>query len=433
MRRSKRLLATGLFFILTALPMATFAQNLPSYEGGLQRTVSLQDVLKRINESPTLKAAAKNIDVQDGLAEQAGLLPNPELAVEVENFAGENELEGIEGAETTVAISQLIELGGKRSARKSIATHEKALAEWEFQILVQDLHLETMRAFYAVLAGQERLSQSAQLLDLAEQGYQTVADRVEAGKVSPVQQLRASVELNMARNAFEIAKRQRVQTRQDLSALWGDAKPDFDNVTGDFNVLHEPPNWSDLQASFLNNPSVKRWEAELVGKKAELALESAKRIPDVSLSFGVRNFQETNNQAFVAGLEIPLQLFDRNQGERKAAQARVSQIIYQRDAAVAKLASDLQSSYQALLATFHQARTIKQDIMPAAEQANEAAQIGYQEGKFGFMEALDAQRTLFEVKAQYIDALSAYHEARLKVMRMTGSINRDSSTHLLRG
>ena len=432
MRRFIRLLAAGLFFVLTALPVVTLAQALPNGEDNPQGALSLPDVLSRIKQGPTLNAAAKNMDIQVGLVEQAGLMPNPDLTFEVENFGGTDALEGFVSAETTIAVSQLIELGGKRDARKNIAMLERRLAEWELQIQSQDLQMEAMRAFYTVLAGQERLSQATQLLALAEQGYQTVVDRVDAGKVSPVQQLRASVELNMARNAHELAKRHLVQARQSLASLWGDAKPDFDKATGDFDVLYEPPAWNELQSSFLNNPDVKRWEGELAGKRAELALERANVIPDVTLSFGVRNFQETSDQAFVAGLEVPLQLFDRNQGERKAAQSRMTQVVYQRDAAVAKLASDLQSSYQALLATFHQAQTIKQDIMPAAEQANEAAQIGYQEGKFGFLEALDAQRTLFEVKAQYLDAFSAYHEARLKVMRMTGNIS-DISTHLLRG
>jgi cobalt-zinc-cadmium efflux system outer membrane protein len=410
--------------IVVSFAVTTFAQSAPPGAAPPKKVLTLTEALERTQGSPSLKAAAKSIDIQDGLAEQVGLLPNPDLAVEVENFGGEDELEDFDGAETTVSVSQLIELGGKRSARKNIAAHDRSLAEWDFQIQRQDLLLETLKAFYAVLAAQERLDQATQLLALAEQGYQTVADRVEAGKVSPVQELRASVELNMAHNAHEISQRQLVQVRQNLSSLWGDPKPDFDVVAGDFDVLQEPPAWKDLQTTFLDNPDVKRWEAELAGKKASLDLERANSIPDVTLAFGVRNYQETNDNAFVAGLEFPLQLFDRNQGGRKAAQSKLSQSLYQRDAVIAKIASDLQSGYQELLATYRQARTIKQDITPAAEQANEAAQIGYQEGKFNFLEALDAQRTLFEVKALYIDAFSAYHEARLSVLRMTGHIDR---------
>jgi len=428
MCRYERLLTTVVYcFMIVALPATTFAQSSPPGDEDSKRVLSLAEALERSLESPSFKAAAKGVDVQDGLAEQAGLLPNPEIAVEVENFGGDDELEDFDGAETTVAVSQLIELGGKRSARKSVASHDKSLAEWDFQIQSQDLQLETQKAFYAVLSAQERLDQAIQLLGLAEQGYQTVAARVEAGKVSPVQELRASVELNMARTAKNTSQRQLIQARQDLASLWGDPKPDFDVVTGDFDALREPPAWEELQTAYTDNPEVKRWETELAGKSATLDMERANSIPDVTLAFGIRNFQATNDNAFVAGLEFPLPLFDRNQGGRRAAQANVSRTLYQRNAAVAELASDLQSAYQELLATHNQARTIKQDIMPAAEQANEAAQIGYLEGKFDFLDALDAQRTLFEVKAQYIDAFSAYHEARLNVMRMTGRIDRSST------
>lgn len=428
MRRHERLLASiGLFFILTVLPVMTFAQEQLTAERSPKRTLSLHEVLKRINESPALRSAAKSIDIQEGLSEQMTLLPNPEIAIEVENFGGEDDLKDFDGAETTVSVSQLIELGGKRGVRKGIASHKKSLAEWDYQIQSRNLQLDAMKAFYTVLAAQERQSQVSQLLSLATQGYQAVADRVSAGKVSPIQELRASVELNMARNSWEGSQRQLLQARQDLSSLWGESTPDFDVLTGNFDVLQEPPAWAELQTSFLDNLEVKRWEAELARKKANLGLERANRIPDVTISFGIRNYQETNDNAFVAGLEFPLPLFDRNQGGQKAAQSEVSQSLYQRDADVAKLESDLRSTYQAFLATFHQASSIKQDIMPAAEKASEATQIGYQEGKFNFLEALDAQRTLFEVKNQYIDAFSAYHEARFNVMKLAGRIDAFSS------
>lgn len=424
-RYERQLVAVSLFFILTTLPVATFAKDLPSSVGKQPtiRSLSLQDALNRLKDSPSFKAAAKYVEIQDGLAEQAGLLPNPDVAIEVGNFGGKDELESFEGSEITVAISQLIELGGKRSARKIFANHEKDLAERDFQIQSQDLQMEVMEAFYALLASQEKLKQTKQLLSLAEQGYQAVADRVEAGKVSPIQELRASVELNIARNAWEASQRHLIQSRQDLSSLWGAPKPDFDIVIGTFEDLQEPPPWEELQAAFPNNPELKRWEAEQAHKKANLDLEHANSIPDVTFSLGIRNFQETDDSAFVAGLEFPLPFFDRNQGGRKAAQAEVAQSAYQRDAGVAKLSSDLQSSYQELLSTLYQARTIKQDIKPAAEKANAAAQIGYQRGKFDYLEALDAQRTLFEVEAQYIDAISAYHTARLNILRRIGRID----------
>ena len=63
---------------------------------------------------------------------------------------------------------------------------------------------------------------------------------------------------------------------------------------------------------------------------------------------------------------------------------------------------------------------MRYDVVPAAELAYGAAREGYREGKFGFLEVLDAQRTLFEAKGQYIDALSEYHAARADTERLIG-------------
>ncbi len=424
MRRSLRLPAiVALGLLLITVFGQAFAQNLTIAKAETKRSLSLHDALQRIQTSPANMAAVQSVEVKEGFVKQAGLFPNPELAVEVENFGGKDELKGLDGAEITVALSQRVEIGGKRSARQSVAGHDLKLAEWDYQNQKQDLQLATMKAFYAVLTAQERFGQAEQLLGLAEQGYQTVVDRVEAGKVSPIQKLRAGVELNMARNAFESAKRQQVQARYSLASKWGDSAPDFDAVVGVFDDLNEPPEWGALQAGFLNNSDVQRWQSDLANKKANLELARAGMIPDVTLVFGARKFRETNANVLVAGLEFPLPFFDRNQGGRMTALAEVSQSAYQRDAAIAELTSGLQSAYQELLGLHQQAVIIKKEILPAAEQANEAAQIGYREGKFDFLDALDAQRTLFEVRSEYINVFSAYHEARLDVMRMTGRID----------
>lgn len=388
-------------------------------------TLSLQEALLRIEASPIFKSAEKAVEASAGKLDQAGLWLNPEIVIELENFGGTDALAGFDGAETTVAISQQLEIGGKRSSRKLLAAQAMTLTELEKRSLGQDLRLSTLQAFYEVLAAQMRREQAVRLLELAEQGYQTVADRVEAGKVSPVQQLRASVELNTARSESETARRELVQARHELCAKWGDSKPDFATVVGNFEELNDPPQWQLLEASYLENPDVQGWETEVLSKKASLALERANSLPDLTLSFGVRKYEETGDRAYVAGLEFPLPFFDRNQGGRKAALAEVSQAVFQRNALLAQRASDLRSAYEALLAAHRRAQSLQNEIIPAAEQANEATQIGYQEGKFDFLDALDAQRTLFAVKAQYVDALNAYHRARLRVQRLAGLLQQN--------
>jgi cobalt-zinc-cadmium efflux system outer membrane protein len=64
---------------------------------------------------------------------------------------------------------------------------------------------------------------------------------------------------------------------------------------------------------------------------------------------------------------------------------------------------------------------LREQILPAAEESFEAVNLGYRSGKFGFLEVLDTQRTLFEVRGQYVEALAAYHRAKAEVERVIGS------------
>ncbi|MEL7048547.1 MAG: TolC family protein, partial [Pseudomonadota bacterium] len=66
---------------------------------------------------PKLQTVAWDLRIEEARHLQAGLLPNPEAELELENFGGSGELSGTDALETTLSLRQLIELGGKREAR----------------------------------------------------------------------------------------------------------------------------------------------------------------------------------------------------------------------------------------------------------------------------------------------------------------------------
>ena len=96
--------------------------------------LSLRDALAlALERSPELAAFSWDVRVREAQALQAGLLPNPELELEVENFAGSGEVSGFDGSETTVALSQLVETAGKRSKRRRAGELDAAVAGWEYE------------------------------------------------------------------------------------------------------------------------------------------------------------------------------------------------------------------------------------------------------------------------------------------------------------
>ena len=67
---------------------------------------------------------------------------------------------------------------------------------------------------------------------------------------------------------------------------------------------------------------------------------------------------------------------------------------------------------------FTEATILADDVVPGAQTAFDAATQGYQVGKFDYLDVLDAQRTLFEAKGQYIRSLAKYHKAKIDVERL---------------
>lgn len=371
--------------------------------------------------NPDLAAFSWEVQAKEAEALQAGLLPNPELAIDLENFAGSGEFSGTDAAETTVTLSQLVELGGKRAKRREAAALVANLAGWDYETKRIEVLTDTANAFIVVLASQERLAQSTELAAVAERFFQTVKARVEAGKVSPVEQSRAQVALASARLENERSARSLAAARKSLAALWGEADSTFTRAVGALDVIETVPSLVQLAGQIERNPDVARWTAEERQRRAGLKLARADALPDLTVGLGVRNDQGSGDNALVAGISIPLPVFDRNQGGVAAARAALNKSRLEQQAVRSKTLASLAERYRDLTSAYAESMTLKEQILPAAASAFEAATLGYQAGKFGFLEVLDAQRSLFEVWGQYLEALTSYHQARAEVERLIGA------------
>lgn len=131
-------------------------------------------------KNPELTAFTLEIRAKEGQAIQAGLLPNPEISFTVENFGGSGDLHGFKGTETTLQISQMVELGGKLSKRRYVATLERNLANWDFEAKRADVLSEVTKAFIEVLSSQESLALTEELVSLSEEVFNTISARVKA-------------------------------------------------------------------------------------------------------------------------------------------------------------------------------------------------------------------------------------------------------------
>lgn len=383
--------------------------------------ITMADALAlAINKNPSLGGFSAEIRARDGAALQAGVRPNPELAVELENFGGKNSLRGFKGAETTIAFSQLVERGGKQKNRRLVAILDKNLAEWDYQSKKLDVLAATAKAFLEVLIAQEQVALNDDLLKLAKQTTTAVSEKVDAGKVSPVEKSRAQIELAAAQIETNKAIRELEAARRRLAGFWGADRADFGQLVGQLNNISVLPTEESFKEYLSNNPDLARWSTEIERSNATLRLARSEAKTDLTWSAGIRNSRESNENAFLIGISMPLGSSNRNQGGISEARARIDKTHAEHQAAKISLGTALSDVWQSLSAAYTEVVALRDEILPGAQATYEATELGYREGKLDFLQMLDAQRTLFTVKRQYLLSLGAYHLANTDMERLVG-------------
>ena len=366
-----------------------------------------------LEHNPALRAAAHGVHIAAGQRVQAAALPNPEVSLLAEGLQKE-------GRTTTVMVSQLIELGGKRGARIAAAELDGAAAAAELAAARSKLRAEVMAAFFDVLAAQERMTLAAASSELARRASAAASRRVAAGRISPVEETRARVaeanskiELSQSGSELEAARRQ-------LAAAWGGGAPSFGAVEAPSAAVPARPAGAELGAMLAQAPQLVLARIEVERQQARADLERRRQLPDLTLSLGSKRDEQFGQRQTVVGVSLPLPLFDRNQGNIASALRRTDHARDELAAIENRLALEVSQAWLRLDASEAQLEIIRSEILPAAQSAYDASAKGFELGKFGFLDVLDAQRTLFQARAQYVRSLAELHRAGADIERLLG-------------
>jgi cobalt-zinc-cadmium efflux system outer membrane protein len=373
-----------------------------------------------LTRNPGLNVQTHRIQASRALVRQAGFLPNPRIKAEVEEYdrAGA----GFDSRETTIVLSQEIELGGKRRWRTRQAEITAALAQWDYEEARLDVNAVTRRRAVILIAAQQRLALAHSAVELAKSVHGAAQERVSAGKEPPLQATKASAALELTRLDTAAARAHLNSARIRLAQMWGANEPHFTLMTGDLDSIPDAvPELQALRRQLDANPELARLNTEQEQQEANLAAAKAARIPNVNASIAMQNYEEDDTDALAFGIGAPLPLFNRNQGNIAAAQHILAGANAQRMAVRGRLTADLAAAHAKLQIAHRRVRTLTQAVVPAMESAFSAARGGYQQGKFGFLDMLDAQRGLVKTRYSLIDALSDYHVAAITIQRITGT------------
>ena len=414
----KRLVLVGLLMLL---PSASFGADpkitIEKFGGAL----TLPEVIAKVLlNNPELEAFSLEVRAREARALQAGLYKNPNLVIDVEDVFGSGAFRDVQSSQSTLLLSQVIELGGKRAKREKEALSHKDLAFWDYEAARMNILTRVAKAYTDALTAQEKLKLARELVQLSENSYNAVKARVDAGKVSPIHEVKAQVALSTTRIQQQQADNNLKAAYRRLATFWGSMTPRFKQVTGLLYRIAPVPPFDTLTGHMQSNPDLARWAAEMAQRTAAVDLEQANAVPNLKVGAGARWIEDTNDNAFVVEFSIPIQLFDRNQGDIAEARHRVAKAKAERRAIELKLNAALATGYTRLANAHSRVTSLKTKILPGARTAFEAVNEGYRFGKFGYLEVLDSQRTWFNARSQFLDALAEYHKAVADVERLTG-------------
>jgi len=366
--------------------------------------------------NPEVAATTRQVEASEGQVIQGRARPNPELAYSLEDTRSQTRTQSWQ-------LNLPIELGGKRAARTKAAEKAREQAQAQLTDVRATVRANVVAAYFDALIAQERLALAKDSSALARSSTDTVSKRVAAGKVSPVEETKARVAEAGIRVELAQAASEERNALTRLHALLGRTTAATAALEGKADDLPALPNLMDLQALAGSSPAIVLAKVEVDRRKALTEVEQSKRVPDVTVSAGVQRANETQRNVLLLGISVPLQVFDRNQGNLLEALKLEDKARDELQATTVRLHSEVAQAHDRLSTISAEVQSLQAEVLPGSKSAYDAATIGFENGKFSFLEVLDAQRTYFTAKSQYLKALAEAHRAAAEIDRLLGGVS----------
>ncbi|MGX7741798.1 divalent metal ion exporter subunit IhpA [Rhodopseudomonas parapalustris] len=386
------------------------------------QTLTMGSALQRaLNASPRLTAAERDIGIARGQRIQSGALINPAISYEQDNSFGSGAYRGTRAAETTLQISQMFELWGKRDARIAAGQAGLDAASIGRQAVRLEVLSETAIAFVTVLGLQRRIQILDEQIAAIDSITPLLQRRVEAGASSVAETGRAEVASALVKADRERTKSALHTARRELAILMGDSSPRFSSVSGRLEAIGKPPSFRSVIAAIDANPQLVRWKAVYAQRNAELLLARLKPYPDVTVSAGVRRYNETGDSAVRLSVSVPIPLFDQNQGNILSAQENLAKIAAERQANRNTLIVVAGRAYDSLQGSLRELAILRDAAIPKARGAATAISEGYGQGRYSLLEVLDAQASVAQARLREQEAQQNFHVAVATIEGLVGN------------
>jgi cobalt-zinc-cadmium efflux system outer membrane protein len=376
--------------------------------------LSLADLEQMAVEgNPTLRQAAANVEAARGRAVQSGLYPNPTAGYEAERIGAAGTAGEMQGA----FLDQMIVTAGK--LRLNRARYAQEVSQAEAQALGQQFRvLNGVRVrFYQLLAMQRLLDVQADLLRVAQDAVTTTEELVNVGAANKPDLLQARIEARQEGVALANSRTLYDSVWQQTAAFVGNPCLPVGRVAGDLESLASVPDFEATLAHLLEaSPEMQVARAEVARSRIALRREQVEPIPNVQVRVANGYDFETRKDttSVTAGVRLPL--FDKNQGNIRAAQAQVAYAEEELRRVELSLRQRLAQVYARYRTAEALVKLYREQNLPDARQAYELYLDSFRKRRAAWPQVLVAQRTYFQISVDYTQALNELRRAEVAIL-----------------
>ena len=369
--------------------------------------------------APRLAESEANIRAAEGQTIQAAVRPNPNVSLEAENIAGSYPYNGLSRSQTTLSVSEALEIGGQRPARMAAAGAGLNAARAQREQTKADFAYDLALAYAAAELAEKRANLATEALNRAQEDERAARALVNAGREADLRAVQANAATTAAQADLEGARADVSEALVRLTGLVG-ARQSYTGVSQsllDMAATLKPPPIEPLAVS----PAVRAAEASRNAVATRVSVERTRATPDITVSLGFRRIAGENANTVVAGVAVPLPLFNNNSGAIATASAELAAADARLNAARLNAEADWRvASSQALAADRRLTATAEAEA--AANEAYRLGRIGYDAGRTPLVELLAARRNLTEAQMRGLDARVARIRAEASLARLMGRI-----------
>lgn len=364
--------------------------------------VTVDDFVRlAVERNPRLAKANLAIDAARGRHLQAGLYPNPDVAVNWDELGDRSSPDRL-GILTAPKITQTIVTGGKLTLAQAVAAREVDQATLEL-ISERFAVVGSVRAaFYEAFALQRRADILAELVKLADEAVAKGKVLLDANppQIARLDFIQLEVERERFRAELQAVRKELPGAYRRLAAVAGNNAAIPPNVAGTFDGLPEYDPDRVREAVLTYHPQARSARVGVERAQAAVKRAEAEPIPNVSVYAGyIRQFENRSHDGAV-GVSMPVPVWNRNQGNIRAAQAELGMAIQTVGQTENELAARVAAAYQTYASARERAAVYQKELIPRAEETYRLSLTAFKGGQFDYLRVIQAQRAIAEARLE---------------------------------